>query len=68
MGGEQWNGQQTTGISGLDHWTISPFDNSSDNGQIVNGQIVQWYSLLGVSVTRPQKGLYIQNGKKIFIK
>ena len=58
MGGEQWNGQQTTGISELDKWTISPFDKSSD----------KWYNLMGMFVTRPQKSIYIQNGKKFIIK
>ena len=58
MGGEQWNGQQTTGISELDKWTIPPFDKSCD----------KWYNLMGMFVTRPQKGIYIQNGKKFIIK
>ena len=61
---------ETTGITELDNWTISQFDNSSDNGQIVNGQIVQWYTLDGrkLSEKPTNKGLYINNGKKVVVK
>ena len=53
-----------SGIRELDNWTISPFYNSSDNGQIVNGQIVQCYDLQGRQVMNPRKGIYIKNRKK----
>ena len=57
MGGEQWNGQQTTGIVDIEHGTLN-MEHSAD----------AVYNLMGVCVTKPQKGLYIQNGKKVFIK
>jgi hypothetical protein len=57
MGGEQWNGQQTTGIVDIEHGTWN-IEHSA-------GAV---YNLMGVCVTKPQKGLYIQNGKKVFIK
>ena len=71
--------QAATGITELDNWTISPFDNSSDNGQIVNGQIVQYYTLDGRLVQSSKlkaqslKGVYILRksdgtAKKVIIK
>jgi hypothetical protein len=56
-----------TGIKELDNWTISPFDNSSDNDQ-VNSQIVKWYNLAGQCMVNPNKGMYIVNGKKVVVK
>ena len=57
-----------SGIRELDNWTISPFYNSSDNGQIVNGQIVQWYDLQGHLLTRPTKGVNIVDGRKVIVR
>jgi len=56
---------ETTGIKELDNWTISPFDNSSDNGLIL-----QWYTLDGRRLNgKPVKpGLYIIGGKKVMVK
>ena len=49
-GGEQWSGQQTTGIKTL-------YAGMSTNNDFI-------YNLQGVRVTNPGKGIYIQNGKK----
>lgn len=54
-GGEVWSGQQTT--TGI---TIPQVCYKNQNNAI--------YTLQGVKVTNPTKGLYIQNGKKIIIK
>ena len=56
---------EATGIKELDNWTISPFDNSSDNGLIL-----QWYTLDGRRLNgKPVKpGLYIIGGKKVMVK
>ena len=54
-GGEVWSGQQTT--TGI---TIPQVCYKNQSNAI--------YTLQGVKVTNPTKGLYIQNGKKIIIK
>ena len=56
---------EATGIKELDNWTISPFDNSSNNGLIL-----QWYTLDGRRLNgKPVKpGLYIIGGKKVMVK
>ena len=38
----------------------------NDNGQMINDKFV--YDLQGRRVTQPQKGLYINNGKKILVR
>ena len=54
-GGEVWSGQQTT--TGI---TIPQVSCKNQSNAI--------YTLQGIRVNKPAKGLYIQNGKKIIIK
>ncbi len=55
-GGEQWRGQQTTGIEALNIESRTWNDNS-------------WYTIDGRRISSlVKKGLYIQNGKKYIIK
>ncbi len=54
-GGEVWSGQQTT--TGI---TIPQVSCKNQSNAI--------YTLEGVQVTNPTKGIYIQNGKKVVIK
>ena len=53
-GGELWSGQQTTDIA-----IVQTNQKTAD---------LCYYNLQGMKVNHPQKGLYIQNGKKIIIR
>ena len=53
-GGEQWSGQQTTDIA-----IVQATPRAAD---------LCCYNLQGMKVNYPQKGIYIQNGKKIIIR
>ena len=53
-GGEQWSGQQTTDIA-----IVQATPRAAD---------LCYYNLQGMKVNYPQKGIYIQNGKKIIIR
>ncbi len=53
-GGEVWSGQQTTDIEGI---SISPHATSQ-----------RYYTLQGLPVSTPTKGIYIQNGRKYIFK
>jgi hypothetical protein len=59
---------ETAGIKGIGQLDNLQFDNSSDNGQIVNGQIVQWHDLQGRRLVRPAKGLNIVDGRKVIVR
>jgi hypothetical protein len=56
-GGEQWNGQQTTGISDIEHGTW----NIEHSAGLV-------YNLMGMKVAPNYKGIVIINGRKIILK
>jgi hypothetical protein len=72
-GGEQWSGQQTTGIEALNIESRTWNDNSwyTIDGRKVNGQWSmvngQW-SMVNGQWSTLKKGFYIQNGKKYIIK
>ena len=55
-GGEQWSGQQTTDI--CDALRLNYKEERKNNN---------WYTLLGMRVAYPKKGINIRNGKKIII-
>ena len=72
-GGEQWSGQQSTGIKALNIESRTWNDNSwyTIDGRKVNGQWSmvngQW-SMVNGQWSTLKKGFYIQNGKKYIIK
>ena len=65
-GGEQWSGQQTTGIETLNIERETWNDDSwyTIDGRKVNGQ----WSMVNGQWSTLKKGFYIQNGKKYIIK
>ena len=55
---------------------ISPEDALPVSGVVVDGEplgrrnqtVEQWYDLRGHAVGRPERGVYIRNGRKVFVK
>lgn len=51
----QVNGGSSTGINGADIHEVSPYSNDV-------------YDLQGRNVTKPSKGIYVKDGRKVIIK
>ena len=65
----EWGGQTGTGTTDARELTISLPENTGINTHEV--QLLQndvWYTLQGIEVQQPQKGIFIKNGKKFVIK